>query len=201
MSELSIPPLADPLAVMSQWLAEALERVPVNHNAACLATVDGDGMPDARYVLVKEINSKGAHFFTNRESAKSRQLQENAQAALAMYWREQARQLRCRGRVIELDRRQVADYFATRSRQSRISAWASRQSQPLSDIKQLRAECRRQEEIHAGKEVLLPDYWTGFCLIPDQIEFWQEGGHRLHERICFRRAAESGEWRCERLYP
>ena len=201
MPELNIPPEANPLAVMGQWLAEASTRVPVNHNAACLATVDSDGMPDARYVLVKEIDGNGAHFFTNRDSVKGRQLRDNAQAALAMYWREQARQLRCRGRVLELDRQQVADYFATRTRPSQIGAWASQQSRPLAGMEQLRADYRSQNERHAGGEIPLPDYWSGFCLVPDQIEFWQEGEHRLHERIRFQRAPETDQWRSERLYP
>ena len=201
VAELNISPQSDPLAVMGQWLAQAAGSVAVNHNAGCLATVDAGGMPDARYVLVKAVDGQGAHFFTNRDSDKGRQLQENAGAALAMYWREQARQLRCRGRVTELDREQVAGYFATRSRQSRIGAWASRQSRPLEGMDRLRADCRQQEQMHADREVLLPDHWTGFCLVPEQVEFWQEGEHRLHERIRFRRPDADGRWSCERLYP
>ena len=199
--ELNIPPQSDPLAVMGQWLAEAVAQIADNPDAACLATADGDGMPDARYVLVKRIDHNGAHFFTNRDSAKGRQLQDRQQAALAFYWREQGRQLRCRGSVFELERGQVAAYFATRSRPSRIGAWASRQSRPLASIEQLQEACRIADAQYPGDEVPLPDHWTGFCLVPGQIEFWQEGEHRLHERIRFSRAAESAAWQCERLYP
>ncbi len=191
---------AEPIALMQQWLDEAAAAVELNPNAASLATASADGVPDVRYVLVKGIKPGGICFYTNRGSAKGQQLQANPHAALALYWRELGRQLRCRGYVRELVSAEVASYFATRTRESQLGAWASRQSRPLSDPAELHAHLRLAEGRYSGREVPLPSEWTGYCLEPASIVYWQEGPNRLHERIRFMRSS-AGLWQAQLVYP
>ena len=190
----------DPIGQMQNWFSEARLHVGINFDAMALASVDEDGAPDVRYVLLKRIGERGLEFFTNRESAKARQLFGCQKAAAAIYWREIGKQVRMRGKVTELDRKRVAEYFATRSRASQIGAWASRQSHPLAGMAELGDAVREVSvEFAEDDEIKLPEYWTGFLLAPEIIEFWQEGEDRLHERVRY----QSGEqgWLPERLFP
>ena len=190
----------DPIEELKFWLAKAKEEVGLNYNAMALATVDEQGAPDVRYVLLKKVSPAGVEFFTNRGSAKAGQLLASSSAALALYWRETDRQVRLRGKVSELGRERVAEYFATRSRASQLGAWASTQSQPLADMDELRAKVEAAEErFKDGAAVELPEHWTGFLLEPAAIEFWREGEARLHERVRYVRAGSS--WQAQRLYP
>lgn len=192
---------ADPLGQLAMWLAEAMAQAGHNHDAMALATADSQGCPDVRYVLLKRVSAAGLEFFTNRGSSKAGQLEERANAAACLYWPGLARQVRARGLVRELDRARVAEYFATRSRDSQLGAWASQQSTTLADRTTLE-ECNREvTERFAGIDVPVPDFWTGYNLAPLAIEFWQEGKARLHERILHERDGLDVPWQVRRLFP
>jgi pyridoxamine 5'-phosphate oxidase len=164
-----------------------------------LATVDADGAPDARMVLLKGFGADGFRFFTNRESAKAQQIAAGARAALILYWREVDRQVRIRGAVEPLDEAESDAYFATRPRDSQLGAWASPQSRPLRDRAELDARLREVEERFREGEVSRPPHWGGYLVRHSEVEFWQGQVARMHDR--FRYTREGDGWAIDRLGP
>ena len=190
----------DPLAILREWLAEA-ERAEINDaNAMALATVDAQGMPNVRIVLLKEVAPDGLVFYTNYESDKGRELETRPRAALALHWKSLRRQVRVRGTVEREAGARADAYFASRGPGSRIGAWASRQSRPLASRAELeRAAARVRAE--QGDAPERPPFWGGFRIEPLVIEFWADGANRLHDRFRWTRTADGGEWAVGRLNP
>ena len=199
-----MPPLAaadldpDPIEQFRTWFAEAESEAPLAE-AVALATVDGEGLPDARMVLLKGFGPDGFRFFTNYESAKALQLDAGGAAALIAYWRELDRQVRVRGTVERLGAEDSDAYFATRPRDSQLGAWASPQSRPLESRAELDTRLAEATERYDGGPVPRPAHWGGYLLRPRSIEFWQGQVARLHDR--FRYARDGDGWRIERLAP
>jgi len=191
----------DPLALFFAWMAEAESSEPADPEAMAVATVDSHGLPNVRMILLKGADERGFVFYTNCESAKGNELAANPQAALLFYWKSLGRQIRIRGPVAPATEAEADAYFATRHRESRIGACASRQSRPLDSRAALEAEVARLTASFGDGPVRRPDYWRGYRLAPLQIEFWQNGPFRLHDRIVFRRASPEAPWSKTRLYP
>ncbi len=189
---------ADPLALFHEWLREAEATEPNDPNAAALATSTAAGRPGVRMVLVKRVDIRGFSFFTNAESRKGRELAENPVAALCFHWKSLRRQIRVEGSVTQLKDTEVNEYFHSRSRRSQIGAAVSQQSQPLASREELVEKVRQFAGQHLG-EVPRPPFWRGYCLAPEQIEFWIEGPDRLHDRFLFTRTGTI--WKTTRLYP
>lgn len=190
----------DPYALFDEWLAAARKNEINDANAMAVASVDADGLPDVRTVLLNGLDNRGFVFFTNFTSAKGRQLLAHPKAALLFHWKSLRRQVRIRGAVEQVSDDEADAYFATRPIQSRIGAHASDQSSPLESREALVA---RVEELTAGfgsESVPRPAHWSGFRIKPQEIEFWQDGAFRLHDRVVFRQSA-SGDWSRTRLYP
>lgn len=190
----------DPFALFTEWMARAVEAEPNDPNAMSLATVDVNGQPDVRIVLLKGVSEAGFDFYTNSESAKGRQLADQPKAALCFHWKSLERQIRVRGSVIAVGADGSDAYFASRARGSRLSAWTSRQSRPVADRDALMAAMRETEARFEDRDVPRPPHWYGYRIVPDQIEFWQSGAFRLHDRFVFSRQDDGG-WRKVRLYP
>ena len=194
----------EPFALFAAWMAEAEASEPEDPNAMALATSGADGLPDVRIVLLKGFDRRGFVFYTNVESAKGEELAQNPQAALVLHWKSLRRQVRARGRVTRVTRAEADDYFASRHRESRIGAHASRQSRPLADRATLMAEVADLAARYENAAVPRPEHWTGFRIEPVSIEFWQNGDFRLHDRVRFTRAgnaAPDAAWSRARLYP
>ncbi|WP_295045596.1 pyridoxamine 5'-phosphate oxidase [uncultured Paracoccus sp.] len=193
----------DPFDIARRWLAEAQATEPNDPNAIALATVDADGLPDARMVLLKDIEGQGTDggfvFYTNYDSAKGRQIAATGKAAFVMHWKSLRRQIRVRGDVTRVEGPQADAYYDSRALQSRIGAWASRQSQPLDSRAALMAEAARQGLRH-GARPTRPPFWGGFRIAPVQIEFWADGAFRLHDRFRWDKEAASA-WFVTRLSP
>lgn len=191
----------DPFSLFELWMAEAKDGEPNDPNTMALATVDKSGLPNVRMVLLKDASDRGFVFYTNYESAKGRELQGNAKAALCFHWKSLRRQVRVRGPVRPVGDEEADEYFASRPRGSRIGAWASKQSRPLESRYSLEmAVASFTAKFHVGA-VPRPTYWSGFCLEPVEIEFWHDRAFRLHDRIVFRRASGDQPWTKTRLYP
>lgn len=193
--------IEDPFALFATWLKEAESQEINDPNAMALATVDPNGLPDVRMVLLKAFDQEGFVFYTNAESAKGQELKANMKAAAVLHWKSLRRQIRFRGEVDEVTQKEADEYFASRPLQSRIGAWASQQSRPLESRLSLETEVAKYEAKFASSEIPRPGYWTGYRIIPSQIEFWSDGAFRLHDRIVYRRAAKASGWKKERLYP
>jgi pyridoxamine 5'-phosphate oxidase len=199
-----MPPLrrdalrSDPIEQFADWFDRATAEVPLA-DAACLATAGADGVPDARMVLLKGFGPDGFRLFTNYGSAKGHQLDAEPRAALVVYWRELDRQVRIRGTVERLGDADSDAYFATRSRDSQLGAWASPQSGLLADRSELDTRVRETEARFTGREIPRPAFWGGYLLRSDEIEFWQGQVGRLHDRFRYRR--EGAGWRIDRLAP
>jgi pyridoxamine 5'-phosphate oxidase len=189
---------ADPIGLFHQWLREAQGSEPNDPNAAALATATAHGRPSVRMVLVKRVDERGFCFFTNGESRKGRQLAENPRAALCFHWKTLRRQVRVEGSVSELCDAEVDEYFHSRSRRSQIGAAVSDQSRPLQSRENLAEQVRKFADEHPG-EVPRPSHWHGYCVAPEEVEFWIDGPDRLHDRILFTPA--EGGWEKTRLYP
>lgn len=190
---------ADPFALFNEWMEEAVKKEPNDPNAMALSTVDADGLPDVRMVLLKDADPSGFVFYTNLESAKGQELAANPKAALLFHWKSLRRQVRVRGLVTRTTDAEADAYFATRARPAQLGAWASAQSRTLPD--RLALEKRIAEvglRFGLGK-VTRPPHWSGFRVEPQVIEFWRDRPFRLHERLVFERAA--GGWTTRRLYP
>jgi pyridoxamine 5'-phosphate oxidase len=189
---------ADPIRLFAEWLTEAEATEPNDPNAMALATVDGDGLPDVRMVLLKGHDARGFVFYTNFDSTKGRQLISHPRAALVVHWKSLRRQVRVRGSVTEVTPAEADAYFASRSRGSQVGAWASIQSRPLESRAALEKAAAEYSAKFPGA-VPRPPHWSGFRLAPVEIEFWQDGAARLHDRVVFRRIGD--KWEKTRLNP
>lgn len=190
----------DPFVIAQRWLIEATASEPNDPNAIALATVDAQGMPDVRMVLLKEIEPDAFVFYTNYGSAKGQQIAASGVAAFVMHWKSLRRQIRVRGHVSREDGPQADAYFESRALQSRIGAWASHQSQPLESRGALVAEAARQG-VRQGLNPRRPPFWGGFRIRPVQIEFWADGAFRLHDRFRWSREGVDAGWNVTRLQP
>lgn len=181
-------------------LAEKLDRTCVPEpNAMSLATIDGNGQPSVRIVLLKGIDERGFVFYTNYEGRKGRELLAQPKAALCFYWAPLDTQIRIEGSVTEVADSEADAYFATRERRSQIGAWASRQSRPIETPASLDERVAEYEKKFAGRDVPRPEFWSGFRVVPERIEFWKGKPNRLHERHLYTRNRDG--WRIETLYP
>lgn len=190
----------DPFALTARWLSEAEKLEPSDANAMALATVDTDGLPNVRMVLLKDIEADAFVFYTNFGSKKSDEIARSGTAAFVLHWKSLRRQIRVRGLTEREEGRKADEYYHTRSLKSRLGAWASRQSQPLSSRAALVAEVARATLKH-GVNPGRPPFWGGFRIRPLEIEFWADGPHRLHDRFRWRRDGIERPWRIERLSP
>ena len=191
----------DPFALFASWFAEAQKNEPNDPEAMAIATVDADGLPDVRMVLLKEAEPSGFVFYTNAESAKGEQLRANPKAAGVLHWKSLRRQIRFRGAVEPVSDAEADAYFASRALQSRLGAWASQQSRPLESRFALETAVAKCAAKFALGTIPRPPYWVGYRVLPVYLEFWSDGAFRLHDRIVFRRDAPGEPWRKERLYP
>lgn len=198
---LFIEPPHDPIAAFDGWLQEAAASEPNDPNAMSLATVGADGMPNARMVLLKGHDARGFVFYTNLESQKGGELADNAQAALCFHWKSLHRQVRVQGPISAVSDAEADAYFNSRGRQSRIGAWASQQSRPLAYRAELEAAFAKIDAQYPDEDIPRPPHWSGRRISPLRIEFWQDGDHRLHDRLVFKRASADAAWETERLYP
>jgi len=191
----------EPLELFAAWLKDAAAVEPRDPTAMTLATVDDDGAPNARMVLLKGVDDRGFVFYTNIDSQKGRELDAHPQAALVFHWKSINRQVRVRGSVERVTDAEADAYFATRPKQAQIGAWASKQSQPLES----RLAFEKQVALYAAKYAIgavpRPANWSGYRMLPTTIEFWADRPFRLHDRVEFRRDSLNGPWTKTRLYP
>jgi pyridoxamine 5'-phosphate oxidase len=200
-----ITPAEDPLALFARWMAEAEKSEPNDPNAMALATVDGQGRPNVRMVLLKGYDADGFVFYSNKDSAKGGELGAHAFAGLNFHWKSLRRAVRVRGAVTEVSAAEADAYFASRPRDSQIGAWASAQSQPMESRWVFEKNIVKYAAQFGIGAVPRPPYWTGFRVTPFEIEFWRDKPFRLHDRLVYRRDGNmplsSGLWRTERLFP
>ena len=189
----------EPIGLFIEWLADAGAHEVNDSNAMTLSTVDADGLPDARIVLLKDVDRRGFTFYSNRESAKGLELAARPVAALTFHWKSLRRQVRVRGAVEPVTVDEADAYFASRARESRIGAWASDQSRVLDARETLEAAVARETARFDGHEVDRPERWTGWRVMPQSVEFWRDRPFRLHDRLRFVRAGDG--WTSERLWP
>ena len=189
----------EPIDLFIEWLTEAKRHEPNDANAMSLATVDAEGLPDCRMVLLKDVDARGFTFYSNRESAKGLELAANPRAALLFHWKSLRRQVRVRGAVEPVSAAEADAYFASRARESRIGAWASDQSRPLAARADLESAVANETERFEGRDVPRPERWIGWRVIPHAVEFWRDRPFRLHDRLLFTRDADG--WSRTRLQP
>ena len=190
----------DPFAIARAWLAEAEASEPNDANAIALATVDTDGLPNVRMVLLKEIEADAFVFYTHYESAKGRELDGQGKAAFVLHWKSLRRQVRVRGTVTREEGPQADAYYRSRALQSRLGAWASAQSRPLASRGALMTEVAKVTA-RQGPNPPRPPFWGGFRIVPVEIEFWADGAFRLHDRFRWQRSADGAKWNITRLAP
>jgi pyridoxamine 5'-phosphate oxidase len=192
---------SQPEPLFNAWFDEA-EKSEINDaNAMTLATADASGMPNARIVLLKGMDARGFVFYGNLESAKGRELLASPKAALCFHWKSLRRQVRIRGVAEQVSGAEADAYYASRPLGSRIGAWASQQSRPLESRAMLKEAVARFEKEFEGMSPARPRYWSGFRVVPLQIEFWADRPYRLHDRILFSRESPDAPWTKQRLYP
>ncbi|MDJ0940207.1 MAG: pyridoxamine 5'-phosphate oxidase [Woeseiaceae bacterium] len=190
----------DPIAQFERWFGEACEHVPFEPNGVALCTVDSNGRPSSRTVLMKYFDESGFVFFTNYTSNKARDIEANNQVSMLFFWRELGRQLKINGRAEKIAATETLKYFATRPRGSQIGAWVSEQSSIVTSRTLLEAKFDEMKRKFSNKEVPLPSFWGGYRVVPEQIEFWQGRTNRLHDRFQYRRG-DDDSWTIERLAP
>jgi pyridoxamine 5'-phosphate oxidase len=191
----------EPFRLFAAWLEAATADEPNDPNAMALATVDADGRPNVRMVLLKGFDEGGAVFYTNLDSPKGRELEATRQAALVFHWKSKNRQVRLRGPVERVTDAEADAYFASRSRLSQVGAWASKQSMPLESRLAFEKAVALYTAKFAVGRVPRPPHWSGYRIIPMTMEFWEDRPFRLHERVEFRRPARGAPWNKTRLYP
>lgn len=191
---------SEPLRLFAKWLEDAKESEPNDPNAVALATVDADGLPDVRMVLLKGHDERGFVFYTNFESAKGEEILATMKAAMCFHWKSLRRSVRLRGEVSIVSDEEADEYFQSRPRGSRIGAWASKQSRPLESRFALEKAVAEYTARYPVGEIPRPDYWSGFRIKPVSIEFWHDRPFRLHDRLKFTARAD-GSWDKTRLYP
>lgn len=189
----------NPIDKFAQWMSDAEGSEPSLPNAVSLATATPDGRPSLRMVLLKGVDDDGFVFYTNLESRKGEELGGNPWAAMCFHWKSLTRQVRVEGTVEMLDDDEADAYFASRDRESKIGAWASRQSRPMQRRFELEREVAKYAAKYAIGNIPRPEFWSGYRLKPDRIEFWSQRAFRLHDRLQFDRADDG--WRLTRLYP
>jgi pyridoxamine 5'-phosphate oxidase len=191
----------EPFELFDSWFAHAREKEINDPSAMALSTVDADGMPNVRMVLMKEHDSRGFVFYTNRRSAKGRELDSHLKAAAVFHWKSLRRQVRLRGAVEEVTQAESDAYFASRPRDARIGAWASQQSEALESRFAFEKAIASYALKYPLGEVPRPPHWIGYRIKPVEMEFWHDRPFRLHDRIVFRRQTPDGGWEKERLFP
>ncbi|GBQ96486.1 pyridoxamine 5'-phosphate oxidase [Asaia lannensis] len=194
-----IPLDADPFALFAEWMKDAEASEPNDPNAMALATASPEGIPSVRMILLKGADERGFVFYTNLESRKGGELLANPHAALLFHWKSLRRQIRIEGPVEAVSDEEADRYFASRSRNSRIGAIASDQSRPLADRAEFEARIEAVMERFEGKEPVRPPNWSGFRVVPQMIEFWQDRPYRMHDRATWTR--QENDWAVTRLYP
>ena len=190
--------MKNPIALFHEWLQEAVDSGMNEPTAMTVATVDNNG-PDARMLLLKEIDERGFVFYTNLESAKARALRSDPRVALCFYWNPIQKQVRVRGRASQVSDEEADAYFATRPRLSQISAWASQQSRPMEGYFELETAVAKAALRFGVSPIPRPRFWSGFRVVPDEIEFWHGKPYRRHHRVVYTRTGES--WQTQFLYP
>jgi len=191
----------EPLRLFAAWFDEARQAEPADPDAMALATVDRDGLPNVRMVLLKGFDDHGFVFYTNQQSQKGRELADRAAAGAVFHWKSLKRQVRLRGPIEQVSDAEADAYFATRARLSQIGAWASKQSAPLESRLAFEKAVALATARYAVGQVPRPPFWVGYRLVPLVMEFWQDRPYRLHDRVEFRRAAPGNAWTRTRLYP
>ncbi|MFC3691832.1 pyridoxamine 5'-phosphate oxidase [Chenggangzhangella methanolivorans] len=191
----------DPYPLFEAWFAEAKDSEINDPNAMALATVDAEGLPDVRMVLLNGLDARGFVFYSNRGSAKGRELQGQPKASAVFHWKSLRRQVRVRGPVEEVSADEADAYYASRPRLSRIGAWASIQSRPLASRSELEQAVATREAEFEDREPPRPAWWTGWRIVPTSVEFWLDMPYRLHDRAVFTRAGAAAPWVRTRLYP
>lgn len=192
---------SQPFKLFADWLVDAKESEPNDPNAVALATVDPDGLPNVRMVLLKDFDEQGFVFYTNYESTKGQEILSAEKAAMCFHWKTLRRQVRVRGPVEKVSDAEADAYYASRPRGSRIGAWASKQSRPLESRFALEKAVAEYTAKYAIGDIPRPSYWSGFRIRPVSIEFWHDRAFRLHDRVLFTRPSPEGDWNKERLYP
>ena len=191
----------DPFGLFTEWMSDARASEVNDSNAMSLATIDKDGMPDVRIVLLKGVDERGFVFYSNTRSQKGRQIADSQTAALCLHWKSLRRQVRVRGAVVKVTGDEADAYFASRARGSQIGAWASDQSEELDSRKTFEDRLKDVEARYEGQTVPRPPHWHGWRIVPNRIEFWRDRPFRLHDRLLFTRESVDTAWRKERLFP
>ncbi len=190
----------DPFAIAASWLEDARASEPSDPDAAALATVDADGMPNVRVVLIRGFETDGFTFFTNYESAKGHEIAATGKAGFVIHWKSLGRQIRVRGPIAKVSEKESDAYFAERPGPSRVGAWASEQSQPLDDRATLEARIAELNE-RFKDAAPRPNHWGGYRIRPVEMEFWADGAYRLHDRFRWARSTPESAWKVARLNP